>query len=191
MGIKKFNKAVATYNYELDDTYTFISLEELFSIAPNYAAFRIMGFYISRAGKFGDAPVAVIKNYLVNLPTHLLEQVKEIMATEEITDLINAGKCAFSIYEYYSKKFDVQCYSVIFLDVDDADDMKDKKLIILPSRVEIDSRIIQKAEEKEGKAPSKKTTSKKTTKSQKKNPVASEQEFMNITEEELDKFPFA
>lgn len=185
MGIKKFNKVVATYNYELNDDYTFISLEDLFTSVGENSAFRILGFYTSNAGKYGEAPVVVIKNYLVNLPKHLLEQVKEIMADEETTELINAGKCAFEIYTYYSKAFDVDCYSVNFLDVDDESDMKDKRLIILPCRSAIDSYIVQQAEEAEGKAPAKKAPV--NTKSAKKK----ERQFMEITEEELDRFPFA
>lgn len=185
MGIKKFNKVVATYNYELNDDYTFISLEDLFTSTDENSAFRILGFYTSTAGKYGEAPVVVIKNYLVNLPKHLLEPVKEIMADEEMTELINAGKCAFEIYTYYSKAFDVDCYSVKFLDVNDESDMKNKRLIILPCRSAIDYHIVQQAEEAEKKVPVKKGSAKA------KPPEKKEQQFMEITEEELDRFPFA
>lgn len=195
MGIKKFNKVVAAYNYELDDNYTFISLEDLFASVPENSAFRILGFYTSSAGKYGEAPVAVIKNYLVNLPKHLLEQVKEIMADDETTELINAGKCAFEIRTYYSKAFDVDCYSVNFLDLNDESDMKDKRLIILPCRSEIDSYIIEQAEKAEGKAPAKKAPAKKApakkAPTNTKPPERGAQQFMEITEEELDRFPFA
>ena len=62
--------------------------------------YRIFGFFIVTSGKYGDTAVMVIDGFNVNLPTHRLDRVKDIMGDRESTELINNGEVYATVYEY-------------------------------------------------------------------------------------------
>ncbi len=56
--------------------------------------------YINTKSRYGDAPVVVTDECVVNLPSFLLDTVKEMIADDELTTAINSGMFGFKIYEY-------------------------------------------------------------------------------------------
>lgn len=83
--------------------------------------------FINTKGAYGDAPVAGVfaeydgydikkVAYMVNLPSHLCEKVREICADADAVADINAGRAAFKIYTYTPKGSNRLCYSVDWVD---------------------------------------------------------------------------
>lgn len=96
MGISNLNKgSVFDINTE---GFPFVSLSDL-DLDKEYI---VKGVYIlKKRGKMKqDAPNAIIDEAVVNLPSHLLDDVKAILETPEYIEQIKADKCAFSIYTY-------------------------------------------------------------------------------------------
>jgi len=77
---------------------------------------KISGLYVHKS-QLGDCPVIIDEEnkWLVNLPSHLAETVREILADDEAVQTIKDGKVGYTIYEYEShcKK----CYSISFVDL--------------------------------------------------------------------------
>ena len=93
----KFNsKKGATFNYKAPEGTPYVKLNSLSLGVP----FTVKGLYINTKGKFGDSPVAVLDNCMVNLPGHLTKVVKEIISDEEAVKAINEDKFGFKVYEY-------------------------------------------------------------------------------------------
>lgn len=72
---------------------------------------KVNALYINKKSKFGDSPVIVTDNELVNAPGHMLDTVLEILVDGESLSLINGGYVGFKIYAYtneYGEHFGVE-----------------------------------------------------------------------------------
>ena len=113
----KFNKVgfgIDTSNFE------YIKLAEIFNSKDNGGndvVHPINGIFVhaSKNG-LGDSPVIIDaeNKQLVNLPSHLSEEVREILACEDDVQAIKDDKVGYTIYEYdsHGKK----CYSIHWVD---------------------------------------------------------------------------
>lgn len=97
--------------------YAFTSLGELYKEYGEKKEYVLQGIYINTKSNFGNQPVAIIEGCLVNLPSHLMEQVKTILDDPEQIEDIKKGIAGFTIYSYKNKKFGNICYSVNFIDI--------------------------------------------------------------------------
>ena len=97
--------------------YAFTSLGDLFKEYGDKKEYVLQGIYINTKSKFGSQPVAIIEGCLVNLPSHLIDQVKTILDDPEQVEDIKNGVAGFTIYSYKNKKFGNDCYSVNFIDI--------------------------------------------------------------------------
>lgn len=113
---KKYSKAkkfdIVTNGFE------YLSLHDLFTQNGEAAIYPLRGIYINTKGKYDDSPVFATDSYFVNIPSHMTETAKEILADEEAIKDINGGKVAFKIYTYVSQRFNKECFGIDFLDVD-------------------------------------------------------------------------
>ena len=100
--LNKYNrKPVFKYDNEKERNYTsLIELANEYGLKPVY---EIHAFFINTKSKFGNAPIIVIENHFVNAPHHLLETVQNMIADEEIIQLVNDRKLGFKIYDYNGK----------------------------------------------------------------------------------------
>lgn len=104
----KFNrgtKNLFTYQQAEDATYT--KCKELYEHGYTEEKGRSVtcrGFFISTGGRFGDSPVMVCDGFNVNLPSHMLQDVRDIMADAESVADINAGKVGAYVYEYQNSR---------------------------------------------------------------------------------------
>lgn len=75
----------------------------------------VNGLWVHKS-QLGDSPVIIDaeNKQLVNLPSHLSEEVREILACEDDVQAIKDGKVGYTIYEYdsHGKK----CYSIHWVD---------------------------------------------------------------------------
>lgn len=90
--------------------FEYVSLHDLFEQYGGAHVFPLCAIYINERGKYGAAPVLATDSCYVNLPSHLCEVCRQMIADPETVDLINAGKAGFSIYTYETNNR--LCYSV-------------------------------------------------------------------------------
>lgn len=78
-------------------------------------SFTILGLYINKKGKFKAHPVAICSDVKVDLPEHLTERIEKILASDEMCEAIEAGKCGAEVYKYEAQG--KECYSINFKDL--------------------------------------------------------------------------
>ena len=78
-------------------------------------SFTILGIYINKKGKYDAHPVAISSDVKVDLPSHLTEKVEKILASDEMCEAIEAGKCGAEVYKYVAQG--KECYSINFKDL--------------------------------------------------------------------------
>lgn len=103
--------------------------EEMFTKYGSEKVFRVNALYISTASKYDpEKPMAALDETYLNLPVHLLDEVKGILNDKEACQQINNGEVGVSFYSYIKKlkkKFkngtekEVKktCYSVKWVDL--------------------------------------------------------------------------
>lgn len=99
--------------------YEYRSLEWLFNENGADQDYEVRGIYINHKSQFGDAPVAICDGFFANLPSHLLDDAKDMLKDQETIDAINAGKFGFKI-ETYEKEVGKKmktCYGVRWVDL--------------------------------------------------------------------------
>lgn len=117
---KKFNTR-KLFNIEADN-FEYISLEDLYLNAQTTehpdAPFTIRGIYINNKGMFEPTPVAALDDVYVNLPSHLTQACKDMIADPIAVIAINQGRCGFRIEKYHQKKYNRECYSIEWVDLE-------------------------------------------------------------------------
>lgn len=101
--LNKYNKG-GLYNHKTKGTEEYTSLEELYNNFKD-KPIKVLNFYINKKSLYGDYPIAVTENFLVNLPQHLLDTVLEMLQDEEVAEIANNGKLGMTIYKYKGKKW--------------------------------------------------------------------------------------
>ena len=112
----KFNKG-SKFTFKTPDNFQYNTLDVLYSQYGNEVVFPVKALYLNDKGKFGTHPVVVTDKELVDLPKHMTETVREIMADDEAVDAINNGKVGFTVYQYIDSKYKRTCYSITWVDV--------------------------------------------------------------------------
>lgn len=103
---------------------SFIKLEDAFKMAEDAKAvsgyikpFILTGMFINNKSKFGPRPFVSTPDFLVDLPSHMLDTVKEMLADEAVVDEINHGLVGFVVRTYFSNTYKKDCYSIKFVDL--------------------------------------------------------------------------
>ena len=116
---KKFNTR-KLFNIETEG-FGYTSLEELFMENDNEEdssqVYVVRGIYINDKGMFEPAPVAALDDRYVNLPSHLTNACKEMIADPLAVLAINQGHCGFRIEKYFKEKYNKFCYSIEWVDL--------------------------------------------------------------------------
>ena len=112
--------------------FEYYALKDLFEIDET-AVWNLRGVFINKnktekeLKEYGPSVVGILPDRLINLPNHMLEEVKEMMASEEDIEELKAGKVFFRIrtYESHGKT----CYSPDWVEPEEvpAEDPKSKK----------------------------------------------------------------
>lgn len=74
-------------------------LNVLFAEDPE-AIHTVKAVYISKKGKYGASPFVVCDGYCVYLPQHMVDEINEILSSDEDVAAIKAGTVGFTVYEY-------------------------------------------------------------------------------------------
>lgn len=116
MGIaNKYNK-VNLFDFTIPKDFEYRSLHDLFNDNGKDCVYEVRALYINKKSKFGESPIVATNQYLVNLPKHMTDTVKEMMRDEEFVNAVNSGTIGFTIYTYETKNRAELCYSVNWVD---------------------------------------------------------------------------
>lgn len=109
----KFNKA--SFGIDTKD-YKYIKLAEVAKASSPDEIHPINGLYV-HGSALGDSPVVIDTQAkkLVNMPKHMGETFREILADTEAVQAIKDGKVGYTIYSYESHA--KTCYGINFVDI--------------------------------------------------------------------------
>lgn len=113
---ERYNTVQSKFNYDSSKN-DFISLQELLFQTKEDSIHTLRGLYINTKSMYGDAPVAVIDGLNVNLPSHMLDTVRDILNDDGAIADINNELVGFKVYEYHSTAHNRECYSIKFVDI--------------------------------------------------------------------------
>lgn len=119
MGIMdKYNKGGVTFEIDIKG-FHFVSLEELFKRDGGKTIFRIDGLYINKKSNYGEHPVAIVgvEEMLVDLPSYMTDDVREIIQDSEAVEAIRNGKVGFVVQQYEQKQYKKLCYGIMWEDL--------------------------------------------------------------------------
>ncbi len=103
---KLHNTAVANFNFETPAHFTYQKPIDLVQENGIENVYKVNAIYINKKGKYGDEPVVITDECIVNAPSHLVDTVKNILLDDHSVQLINDGKVGFKFYEYKNSKGD-------------------------------------------------------------------------------------
>lgn len=95
--LNQYNK-VQLFEFEAPEHFEYKSLRDL--AEQGKSDHRVRSLFINNKSRYGDSPVAVTDECYINLPKHLLETVRNLMADDEVVSAINQGTLGFRIREY-------------------------------------------------------------------------------------------
>lgn len=101
----KASSNVFTYQQAEDATYC--KVKELYDHGYTEEKGRhitVRGCFINSGGRFGDSPALICEGFNVNLPSHMLKEIDEIMHNDQDIADINAGKVGAYAYEYTNSR---------------------------------------------------------------------------------------
>ena len=115
-----FNK----YSHKKQFTYdssrnVFMELKQFATMYPNSKKLKVLGMF-TYEGKKGTRAAIVIDGFNINLPSHMVNDVREILRNEDgEIEAINAGHCGFEIDTYEDNKYgNGICYTGNFYQID-------------------------------------------------------------------------
>lgn len=93
------------------DNFSFKKIADLFS--EGIRNVQVFGFFFIKSENYGLQPVAILKDCLLNLPTHKRDIISEMLKNPDAVNAIKNGECCLKFREYKSK-YNKICYDVDF-----------------------------------------------------------------------------
>lgn len=112
----KYNK-VNKFTFQVPDDFKYKSLADLFNDNGEKHVYPVKAIYINKKSRYGDAPVIATDECLVNVPSHMLDTVKEMLEDEELVNAVNDDKFGFTIYPYNTGRAKGTFYSITWVDM--------------------------------------------------------------------------
>ena len=83
--LDKYNKK-PLFEYDKTKEREYTNLQNLFNRFGNDKVYIVHALFINTKSRFGDSPIIVTSDYMVNAPKHLLDTVKQ---TQTLNQLLN------------------------------------------------------------------------------------------------------
>ena len=99
----KHNAKPNPFPFVTPDTHEYKKPAQLVAENGINAVYRLNAIYVNKKGAYGDEPVLVTDNELVNAPSSLMESINGILDDSESINLIIDGQVSFKLYEYQNK----------------------------------------------------------------------------------------
>lgn len=125
---KKYNKERL---FEVDNEgLDYVDGKDLLNKYGKDAIYEVSALYISKAGVYGDSPIARVTvssyslgagdndyTYLLNMPKHMTDVVKEILHDSESINDIRNRKVGIKLYTYHSNTYNKDCVGEEWVDL--------------------------------------------------------------------------
>lgn len=100
--LDKYNKK-PLFEYDKTKEREYTNLHNLYNHFGKDKVYVVHALFVNTKSRFGDSPIIVTSDFMVNAPKHLLETVKQMMSDSELVKLINSRKVGFKVYSYRGK----------------------------------------------------------------------------------------
>ena len=74
---------------------------------------QVFGFFFVKSENYGLQPVAILKDCLLNLPTHKRDIISEMLKNPDAVNAIKNGECGLT-FRPYKSKYKKECFDVEF-----------------------------------------------------------------------------
>lgn len=81
---------------------------------------QVFGFFFVKSENYGLRPVAILKDCLLNLPTHKRDIISEMLKNSYAVNAIKNGECSLTFRQYRSK-YNKVCYDFDFVNTPKAE----------------------------------------------------------------------
>ena len=92
--------------------FTFKKLADFFK--SGVKTIQVFGFFFVKSENFGLQPIAILKDCLLNLPTHKKDIISDMLKNADCVNAIKNGECSLKLREYKSK-YNKTCYDFDFI----------------------------------------------------------------------------
>ena len=92
--------------------FTFKKLADFFK--SGVKTIQVFGFFFVKSENYGLQPVAILKDCLLNLPTHKKDIISDMLKNADCVNAIKNGECSLKLHEYKSK-YNKTCYDFDFI----------------------------------------------------------------------------
>lgn len=86
---------------------------------------QVFGFFFVKSENYGLQPVAILKDCLLNLPTHKRDIISEMLKNPDAVNAIKNGECSLTFRQYKSK-YNKICYDFDFIDTPKTTETKEE-----------------------------------------------------------------
>lgn len=101
MGVATKHNKGNKFNFTFPEETTYYNLEQLMKDFGEDKKYIVRALSINTKGQYGDQGVIWLDGDIaVNLPKHMVEDIRAIMSDEEDIQQINDGRCAFKVRPY-------------------------------------------------------------------------------------------
>ena len=88
---------------------------------------QVFGFFFVKSENYGLQPVAILKDCLLNLPTHKRDIISEMLKNSDAVNAIKNGECSLTFRQYKSK-YNKVCYDFDFVNTPKAETTDDQPI---------------------------------------------------------------
>ena len=114
MNFTQFNKnnfEKIEWNVNTKD-FTFKKLSDFYN--QGIKTIQIFGFFFVKSENYGLQPVAILRDCLLNLPTHKKDIISDMLKNADCVEAIKNGECSLTFRQYKSK-YNKICYDFDFI----------------------------------------------------------------------------
>lgn len=123
---KKYGRKSVTWKVNTQGRKYF-KLEELAKQYEPEHKYIIDCMFINDKSQYGESPVVGVadlkESYMVNLPKHKLQDVKDMLSDQEAIEAVQLGRAGFVIRTYNPKGSNRICYTVDWIDIELPNDL--------------------------------------------------------------------
>ena len=101
------------------DTKNFV-FKKINNIYEETNVVQVFGFFFVKSENYGLQPVAILKDCLLNLPTHKRDIISEMLKNSDAVNAIKNGECSLTFRQYKSK-YNKVCYDFDFVNTPKAE----------------------------------------------------------------------
>ena len=83
------------------DGFSFKKLSDFYN--QGIKTIQIFGFFFVKSENYGLQPVAILRDCLLNLPTHKKDIISDMLKNPEAVKAIKNGECSLTFRQYKSK----------------------------------------------------------------------------------------